>query len=865
MALSVPRSFAMPIRVVCPGCRGAYQVPDNLRGKKIRCKNCDKVIPVGGADDEPDVEVMAEDDYQKKKPTTARKPAPAVRRRGEDDEDDGPRRRRGGRDKDDEGSSVALIAGAVIALVIVAAGIAGVMLAMRSSGTKDTAAVAKEKDDRDKEVPRPVTPVVVTPPVVTPPVTPPVAKKPDDPLPVQPAVATQEQIYKRLLKCTALIYSADVVGENLYNVSSGSGTLIDKANRLVLTNYHVISSSDSRNEPALVFFPEFGANKEPITRKDHYLNLLKTKRSEALLGMVVYKDPKVDLALVQLNRLPAVVEALPFASRPVNIAQQVHSVGNPGASETGWVYTQGKVRSLDKKRKWLAGGIGLTLTIETDVIVTDSPINPGDSGGPLVNDRCEQVGITQGLDRSARGLSLFVDLSEARRLIDGYERLKKVKVALEQGSGIGVDTSALPRLLAALQHADAKHRQEAVQGLTNLGSDAQLAVPDLLRCMKDTDKLVRQLAKKALDRIGPPDKSEVKLLVESLRDDDADVRLYALDSLGHLGPDARPAAPELLKALRSGDTEFRQRAARALARLGPQAKAETVPALFGTVKGDAEKDVRVAAAEALAESGLLAVAEVPALQEALKSPDAEIRTASARCLGRLGPDAKAAAGALLAMIPDKDVTVRQTALMALAQIGPDVKAALPELQKAVKDPDVQVRRHALEVVGTFGTEAKAAFGMLREGLKDSQLRNTAVAVVTKLGPAARELTGELMKYLGDRDGRPQVLEALAAVKMSQAEAKAAVPRVIQMFDDPDLEAVVETADGLAKCGKIAVPYLRLALRDRSNPRIRFGAVRALGTMGPEAKEALPDLEALKQVEQDKIVRLLIDHAIPRIR
>ena len=37
----------MPLSISCPQCQTAYRVADNLAGKKIRCKNCQAVFPVG--------------------------------------------------------------------------------------------------------------------------------------------------------------------------------------------------------------------------------------------------------------------------------------------------------------------------------------------------------------------------------------------------------------------------------------------------------------------------------------------------------------------------------------------------------------------------------------------------------------------------------------------------------------------------------------------------------------------------------------------------------------------------------------------------------------------------------------------------
>ena len=96
----------------------------------------------------------------------------------------------------------------------------------------------------------------------------------------------------------------------------------------------------------------------------------------------------------------------------------MHSIGNPGRSGALWVYTPGKVRQVYSK-KWKAKLDQRNIhTFQAKVIETDSPTNPGDSGGPLVNDQGELVGVTQGGAIDAESLSIFVDLSEVKRLIN---------------------------------------------------------------------------------------------------------------------------------------------------------------------------------------------------------------------------------------------------------------------------------------------------------------------------------------------------------------------------------------------------------------------------------------------------------------
>src|SRR5262249_38148594 len=156
---------------------------------------------------------------------------------------------------------------------------------------------------------------------------------------------------------------------------------------------------------------------------------------------------------------------LRLAGRSARPGDVVHSIGNPGASDAAWLYTKGEVRQVSHK-KWKstggggggrgggnpaggpgrglpggsdpggrvpgggfpggvpgpvggmpAGGDGDVMTFEADVLETTSPTNPGDSGGPLVNESCQLVGVTQGANTRARNVSLFINVTEVRKIL----------------------------------------------------------------------------------------------------------------------------------------------------------------------------------------------------------------------------------------------------------------------------------------------------------------------------------------------------------------------------------------------------------------------------------------------------------------
>jgi S1-C subfamily serine protease/HEAT repeat protein len=373
-------------------------------------------------------------------------------------------------------------------------------------------------------------------------------------------------IYDRLLKSTAMIVRSDGAG----HLGRGSGSLVHREQRLVLTNYHVVGNESE----VFVTFPLYEKGKL-IVESDHYKR--KFQNNEFIRAKVVRVLKGQDLALVQLEKLPAgtpVVRLAPKSGRPGDV---VHSIGNPGATDAAWIYTKGEVRQVSHKT-WKARAGNDLLPFDAEVLETTSPTNPGDSGGPLVNERCQLVGVTHGANPGARSFSIFIDLSEVRKI------LKEQGVAGETGGGEstpagGTRTVSAAELAKSLQNADAKVRADAAARLADLGGDAKPALHDLIAALADPDKTVRKQAASALLQIGTLERGDVEAmdlpgLRAGLRDDLASGELHrwAIQALLLLGTQARLAAAELGKAVRSEDRETRQAAIAALDKLGAAAR-----------------------------------------------------------------------------------------------------------------------------------------------------------------------------------------------------------------------------------------------------------------------------------------------------
>jgi len=395
--------------------------------------------------------------------------------------------------------------------------------------------------------------------------------------------------------------------------------------------------------------------------------------------------------------------------------------------------------------------------------------------------------------------------------------------------------AAVPALVEALKDKD-RVREDAVRALAQIGPPAVTA---LVRALKDKDENLRQQAATVLGKIGAEAKAAVPALVEVLKDKDKNVRQQAAIALGKIGLGAKAAVPALVEALKDKDKNLRQQAAVALVQIGPPALGALIEILR-----DKDENVRLQAAVALGQIGLEAETAIPALVEALKDKDEHVRQQAAVALVQIGPPTVAA---LIEALKDKEESVRQQAAIALGRIGPDAKAAVPALVKAMKDKDRVVRQQAakaLAQIGLEGLEPKVAVTALVEGLKDKDriVRQQAAKALGQIGPEAKAAVPALMRILSKDDDQVR-LQAIESLGLMGSEAEIAILPLARMLIGPSADFRIQASRALGRIGPPAISALVETLKDVNGRQV---AVVALGSIGPEAKGAIPALlQALK--------------------
>ncbi len=171
--------------------------------------------------------------------------------------------------------------------------------------------------------------------------------------------------------------------------SLGSGFIIDSQG-YVVTNNHVVEGAD-KIKVILVGGKEYKAT-------------------------IKGRDPKTDLALIQIVAPPADLPFLKFGdSDAIRQGDWVMAVGNPfGLSHT---VTQGIISA--KGRVIGAGPYD-------NFLQTDASINPGNSGGPLINLQGEVVGINTAILASGQGIGFATPSNIAKTIIPQLREKGKV-------------------------------------------------------------------------------------------------------------------------------------------------------------------------------------------------------------------------------------------------------------------------------------------------------------------------------------------------------------------------------------------------------------------------------------------------------
>jgi HEAT repeat protein len=422
---------------------------------------------------------------------------------------------------------------------------------------------------------------------------------------------------------------------------------------------------------------------------------------------------------------------------------------------------------------------------------------------------------------------------------------------------------AAPLLLEALQDRETQVRDAALDAVSRMGLDASVVVPPLLEMLGNQDDAEDPTSMNVrlqdfVKKMGPAGLTEVN---NGLSDRNPVRRLGAVIFLAKLSPAAPQAKRGFEQALKDEDAGVRVRAAEALWLIDH--KADRVVSLVVAALKDSDLRVRRRAIRVVNLIGPQAKEAVPGLIEALREKDDRLRLQVVQALGRIGPEASPAVGTLLEAVKDtKPGGPRLAALQSLGEIGPKAGAAVPTLLAFVKDFDVLVRVGALRALGRIGPQNEEVGAAVVEALGDP-VPSVRLAAVEAAGRAGPRQSGNLTKLLKDDDPNLR-FQVASALSRFGPEAKGALPALQQAVEDEDRRVAVQVAEALwlidrQKTGMAAL-MRGLVAKDVA---VRLSALRVLGNMGPEARDAVPALLSAAQ-DSDNLVRGEAVRALQRV-
>jgi HEAT repeat protein len=227
---------------------------------------------------------------------------------------------------------------------------------------------------------------------------------------------------------------------------------------------------------------------------------------------------------------------------------------------------------------------------------------------------------------------------------------------------------------------------------------------------------------------------------------------------------------------------------------------------------------------------------------------------------------------LTTQLADSNVATRRDAAYQLGKIGAAAKPAVPALVRALRDQDKQVWTLALTALAELGPDAKEAMPALIESLGGGG--NAGNPGMGRRGGGGRgrggDRTQRLMRtaYALSRIG-PEAISPLIAVlgvddpdaRASAAralggmgpQAKEAIPALVTNLAYNDSTVRQESVDALALIGSESLAPVRKALASETAAQ-RASAALVLAQLGASAQAAEPELVALLASEKDPTVR-----------
>jgi S1-C subfamily serine protease len=306
--------------------------------------------------------------------------------------------------------------------------------------------------------------------------------------------------------------------------ANGTGWVVDAKRRWVVTARHVVDGHDA----AEVYFLNSNRSREHYVTDHGDLK----RRGLTAAGRVISRRDNSDLALLELDRVPADIPALPLAGHPSRPGDRCASVGHRHDAELMWNLTTGTIRQVGRLHDGYFHA-GRRVGAGVPLLMLQSPIEAGESGSAVVNGAGEVIGVVSAVVNAVPGLAMAIDVAEVRGLLADA---RKGEIPAPAGS----DLRGVPAVLRATiwvrpQATAGRAAGVLIDGerklvLTSAAAVGAEPVVDVIAPKWDRGRIVPELDAYA-DRLGLRLSGRCAAGMVLARDPDRDLALIELDSV----------------------------------------------------------------------------------------------------------------------------------------------------------------------------------------------------------------------------------------------------------------------------------------------------------------------------------------------
>jgi len=350
---------------------------------------------------------------------------------------------------------------------------------------------------------------------------------------------------------------------------------------------------------------------------------------------------------------------------------------------------------------------------------------------------------------------------------------------------------------------------------------------------------------------------------------DALVREEALEVLPEFGSDAKPATPKILKLYETDAPTVRYRAALAIWRI--DGRTEPAQAVLSVALKTGSKSKRLQAVQLLSQLGRPASELAgPLLELMTGEPDYNVQNQVQVILAQFGSDAVPAMKDALA----KARGDQRIQFMTLIQyLGAEFRPLLPLILEIRKDADPRTRFAAIRTIYVLDPQNKQVLTDIVEASKskDIGIRREAFQAALYLAPRPKELAPVFRDFLKDDDVTTRCRAAAVLYEIDPTTLKETLPVVRKVLQEGGANTWSIAASALGSFGpaaKEALPDLTNLLKRPEGRSYGYMIVQACRAIGPEAVplllEVFEDPQAYYRSQAQQTLVMIGPDAIPKL-